>query len=136
MKRDIKMDHSIMLIVVALLGWVLPGGGLFFIKERKRGLIVFFTITLTFITGLYIGSIGVIDSVTAKPWYFGQIMASPVVGIIARVTASGDYPSYGKPFEIGQIYTTTAGLLNLLCIISGIYMAYCGRGELIGTEEE
>ena len=52
------------------------------------------------------------------------------------MTSSGQYTSYGKPFDIGQIYTTVAGMLNLLCILSAVYMAHCGRGEIIGEEEE
>ena len=69
----------------------------------------------------------------------GQMMASPFVGIIGNITQQaqqGTYDSFGKPFEIGQIYTTVAGMLNLLCIISAVYMSYSGRGEIIGTEEE
>jgi len=27
-------------------------------------------------------------------------------------------------------------MLNLLCIVSAVYMAYCGRGEIIGDEED
>jgi len=27
-------------------------------------------------------------------------------------------------------------MLNLLCILSAVYMAHCGRGEIIGEEEE
>jgi hypothetical protein len=39
------------------------------------------------------------------------------------------YPVHGWPNEIGQIYTMTSGLLNLLCIVNAIYLAH-----LRGTE--
>jgi hypothetical protein len=125
-----------MLFIVAVLAWVIPGAGHFFIRERKRAIIIFFTITITFLTGIYVGSIGVVDPVTAKVWYYAQMLVTPFVGIIGRITANGQFPVYGKPAEIGQIYTCTAGLMNLLCIISAVYMAYCGRGEMIGDQEE
>ena len=51
---------------------------------------------------------------------------SPVVMMIGSVTASGQYQVYGKPEEIGQIYTGIAGLLNFLCIINAAYLAYVG----------
>ena len=136
MAKNSKIDHGFWLVIVGLLAWAVPGAGHFLIKERRRAVIIFVTITATFLAGIYIGSIGVIDSVGAKPWYMAQIMTSPAVGIISQITMSGKYPSYGKPFDIGQIYTTIAGMLNLLCILSAVYMAHCGRGEIIGEEEE
>lgn len=136
MTKDSKIDHGLWLVIVGLLAWAVPGAGHFLIKEKSRAVIIFVTITATFLAGIYIGSIGVIDSVGAKPWYAAQIMTSPAVAIISRITSSGQYPSYGKPFDIGQIYTTVAGMLNLLCILSAVYMAHCGRGEIIGEEEE
>ena len=138
-----KVDHGLLLIVVGLAAWALPGGGHFIIKERKRAIIIFVTITLTFLAGLYIGSIAVIDRVGAKPWYAAQIMTSPVVGLIANVTETSvteageqTYVSYGRSHDVGQIYTSIAGMLNLLCIISAVYMTWCGRGEMIGAEDD
>lgn len=143
MSTKSKVDHGLLLIVVGLAAWALPGGGHFIIKERKRAIIIFVTVTLTFLTGLYIGSIAVIDKVGAKPWYAAQIMTSPVVGLIANVaetsvTEVGErrYVSYGRPYDVGQIYTSIAGMLNLLCIISAVYMTWCGRGEMIGAEDD
>ncbi len=142
MSTKSKVDHGLLLIVVGLAAWALPGGGHFIIKERKRAIIIFVTITLTFLTGLYIGSIAVIDRVGAKPWYAAQIMTSPVVGLIANLTETSvtddgpRYVSYGRPHDVGQIYTSVAGMLNLLCIISAVYMTWCGRGEMIGAEDD
>jgi len=136
MAKNSKTDHGLWLIIVGLLAWAVPGAGHFLIKERRRAVIIFVTITATFLAGIYIGSIGVIDPVGARPWYMAQIMTSPAVGLIAQITRNGQFPSYGKPFDIGQIYTAIAGLLNLLCILSAVYMAHCGRGEIIGEEEE
>ena len=62
-----KVDHGLLLIVVGLAAWAVPGGGHFIIKERKRAIIIFVTVTLTFLAGLYVGSIAVIDRVGAKP---------------------------------------------------------------------
>ena len=137
-----KMDHVLLLAVVGLAAWAVPGAGHLLIKERLRAAIIFVTITATFVTGLYVGSIGVIDPVGAKPWYMAQMLTSPAVGLLwhvteTAVTADGQqrYVSYGRCCDVGQIYTSGAGRLNLLCILSAVYMAYCGRGEMIGEEE-
>jgi hypothetical protein len=127
-----KENHVLFLLIVGLLAWLVPGGGHFLLKEKKRSIIIFVTIVLTFFTGLYIGSIGVINPGVAKPWYIAQIMNSPMVDLLRRLTAAGDYPVYGRPNEIGQIYTSIAGLLNLLCIVNAVYLAHLRRIETGG----
>ncbi|MHC4132417.1 MAG: DUF6677 family protein [Planctomycetota bacterium] len=118
-----KQKHILFLIFIALSGWIIPGAGHVVLKEYKRAVIILITIILTFCIGLYIGSIGVIDWVRSWPWFIAQFMASPAVGFIGEHTAPGGYLAYGKPNEIGQIYTSTAGLLNLLCIVNAVYIA-------------
>ena len=115
------------LSVVALAGWLVPGAGYLLLREKNRAVIIFLVVVLTFLTGLYLGSIGVVDPVGAKMWYLAQILSSPAVAAIGYVTTGGAYPVYGKPSEIGQIYTAVAGLLNLLCIINTIYLAHSGK---------
>lgn len=138
-------DRGLWLIIVGLAAWIIPGAGHFLIHERKRAIIIFVTVTALFLTGLYIGSIGVVNSQTSKPWFMAQILYSPAVGILSEKVSAGyidaadqhqEYQTFGHPADIGQLYTGVAGLLNLLCILSAVYMAYCGRGEIIGTEEE
>jgi hypothetical protein len=191
--------HFVFLFVVGLLAWIVPGSGHLVLKEKKHAVIIFTVIVLTFITGLYIGSVGVIDPVRAKPWYIAQIMNSPAVAVLghlntdwllfhagqenqndlnsgiipetlkeqfrqhgislsdqAEVTAESpgykwlikdtqrayriireraglniypDFTVYGRPNEIGQIYTSIAGLLNLLCIVNAVYWAHLRRTE-------
>jgi len=85
---------------------------------------------------MYIGSIGVIDPIGSDPIasklrFFAQIMNSPLVGIIGHFTAGGGFPVYGRPNEMGQIYTITAGLLNLLCIVNSVCLAYLRKQKLV-----
>jgi len=132
MAKRSKESHIAFLLTVGLMGWFVPGAGHLMINEKKHAIIIFVTIALTFATGLYIGSIGVINPVGAKPWYVAQIMNSPAVAAIGRITATGDYPVYGRPNEIGQIYTSIAGLLNLLCIVNAVYWAHLQRTGAFG----
>ena len=133
MTPNSRENHVLFLLIVGLLAWLVPGGGHFVLKEKKHAIIIFVTIILTFCTGLYIGSIGVINPVGAKPWYVAQIMNSPAVAALGHLTKTGDYPVYGRPNEIGQIYTSIAGLLNLLCIVNAVYWAHLRRTETIGN---
>lgn len=152
MIRSLKNNHALFLIVVGSLAWLLPGGGHFALGERRRAGVIFVTILLTFAVGLYAGSIGVIDSMGARAWYFAQVVSSPAVMLLGshvasvqrqadREAAEGQtiktvpYRVYGRPGEIGQIYTSIAGLLNLLCIANAIYMAHqIATGEIKSTD--
>lgn len=126
MAQTWKDNHAFFLIVIGLLAWVVPGGGHFALNERRRAIVICVTVVLTFLVGLHVGSIGVIDPVNAKPWYVAQLMNSPAVFFLGQISASGQFPVFGRAGEIGQIYTSIAGLLNLLCIVNAIYTAHLG----------
>jgi hypothetical protein len=144
MTNTLKQTSVPYLLFVGLLAWVLPGGGYYVLGDKKRATIVFIAILLTFLTGLYIGSIGVIDPLGAKAWYAAQIMNSPAVILIGNhVTTmyqeaqmyqdpTRAYSVFAKPSEIGQIYTSVAGLLNLLCIVNAVYIAHLRQTQAEG----
>ena len=118
------------ILAAGLLAWIVPGAGYFYINQRARAAIVFVAITGTFLLGIFIGSIGVIDPVNDRIPFLGQMLNSPVVLLLAKITQAGDYRIYGKPAEIGQIYTCIAGLLNLLCVVNTMYLAYINQPEM------
>ena len=132
MRQRSKENQVLFLLVVGLLAWLVPGAGHFVLKEKKRAIIIFATIVLTFCVGIYAGSIGVIDPVGAWWWYVAQIMNSPMVAVLGHLTAGGAYPVYGRPNEIGQIYTSITGLLNLLCIVNAVYLAHLRSTQTTG----
>jgi len=127
-----KEAHVIYLLIVGLLAWLVPGAGHLMLGKKKHAIIIFVTIVLTFCTGLYIGSVGIINSVNAKPWFLAQLMNSPAVIALACISKNGGYAVYARPNEIGQIYTSIAGLLNLLCIVNAVYWAHLRRMETVG----
>jgi hypothetical protein len=116
--------NTVFVLLVGLASWLVPGAGYFLLNEKKRALIILITILLTFLLGLYVGSIGVIDAVNSKAWYAAQVLTSPAVKFLAHMTSDGGFTVYGRPRDIGQIYTSIAGLLNLFCIVNAVYIAY------------
>lgn len=121
------------LLVVGLSAWLIPGAGHLVLREKARAIIIFVAIALTFTIGLYIGSIGVVNPVEGKLAYAAQIMNSPMVTVLGRVTVNNHYSVFGKPNEMGQIYTSIAGLLNLLCIVNAVYMAHLQKAQPTGA---
>ena len=132
MARLSKENHIVFLLTVGLAAWLVPGAGHLLLKEKKRAIIIFLTIVITFCVGLYVGSIGVVNPVGEWWWYLAQIMNTPMVAAIGRLTAGGGFPVYGRANDIGQIYTSIAGLLNLLCIVNAVYLAYLHKLETVG----
>jgi hypothetical protein len=132
MARRSREAHILFLLIVGLVGWLVPGGGHVMLGKNKHAAVIFVTVALTLCIGLYIGSIGVINPVGAKPWYVAQVMNTPAVAALGQMTRGGGYPVYGRPSEIGQIYTSIAGLLNLLCIVNAVYLAHLRRIENVG----
>ena len=132
MATSSRYNYVPFLLIGGLLGWLIPGAGHALLREKKRAIIIFVTILVTFCIGVFIGSIGVINPVGAKPWYVAQIMNSPMVAALGYLTATRGYVVFGWPNEIGQIYTSTAGLLNLLCIVNAVYLAYLRSTQTAG----
>ena len=89
MRDTLKPSQWLFLLFVGLAGWVIPGAGHLVIKEKKRAAIIFVTIIVTFVIGIYVGSIGVVNPKIAKGWYFAQMMNSPIVATLADATSKG-----------------------------------------------
>lgn len=123
MNNKTQLDNTIFMVLVGLAGWVIPGGGHFVLGQKAKAAVIFIGVGFAFVMGLYIGSIGVINPAEERLWYIPQLMVSPVVKLLGIMTVKNGIVSYGKPNEIGQIYTSMAGMLNLLCIVNAVYLA-------------
>jgi TM2 domain-containing membrane protein YozV len=117
----------------AILAWALPGLGHFIIGQKRRGIIIGSTLISLFIAGLLIGSIDVVDSRRDTLWFAGQAMLGPIAIAVDFLHASLDasgiphppteisspiyFTSIGRVNELGTLYCTLAGVLNLLAIL-------------------
>ena len=120
---------------VTLMGWCIPGSGFFLLNERKRSVIIFVTICLTFAVGLYIGSVAIVDPENEKICYIFQMLNSPFVALLGSITTTNQLSVFGKSAEIGQIYTEISGMLNLLCIVNTTYLAWSKRQSGEGRQK-
>ena len=124
--EKLKLPHLGFLFLAGVLGWWIPGAGHWVIGQPKRAAIIFISLTFAFVLGIYIGSIAVIDLKT--PWFWAQILYSPATVYIAHLSGSVYHlDSFGRPREIGEIYTAIAGMLNLLCVVNAVYTAHCNN---------
>lgn len=115
--------------VAALLAWVMPGLGHWWIGEKGRGAILFLVVTVTFWSGVAVGGVRTVISPRENgPWIAAQMCMGPQ-SLIALKSASNlrqrevdtegqvDYRSPWPSGDIGVVYAGIAGLLNLLVML-------------------
>lgn len=131
-------------IPAAIAAWVFPGLGHALSGDLKRGIILAIAIMTLWTGGLLIGGISVIESRSPlgqfHPWFLGQALIAPSLIIEYNhdryravtggkppqpETETGEpalyEPAYGRPHEMGTLFTALAGLLNLLAILDVLY---------------
>lgn len=109
---------------MGVLAWLVPGAGHFYLGMPKRGTIIFFTICGTFMLGLVLGGIDLVDPHLETPWFCAQVLAG-VPAVIAVLLQNPDVPpGVGRGMDLGQLYTGVAGLLNLLCVVDALMKSH------------
>lgn len=111
--------------IAALLAWVAPGLGHWWIGEKPRAVIFFVVTCVTFWGGVAVGGV----RATVNPqenglWIAAQLCMGPQ-GLVALVTSKHlaslpeelQFKASWPSADLGVIYSGVAGLLNLLVII-------------------
>ncbi len=120
--------------VAGLLAWAVPGLGHIYLGQRVRGIICLVTITLTFWTGVAIGSVqGTVDPKERSLWFMAQLCTGGnTLAAYGWNRILAPPPSSQKPptavaqwvsVDVGVHYTGVAGLLNLLVILDALSRA-------------
>jgi TM2 domain-containing membrane protein YozV len=60
-------------VLAAVLAWLIPGAGHFYLGRRARGLVIFLTIGLTFWSGIAIGGVMTVDYHYERWWFLAQV---------------------------------------------------------------
>ncbi|MBL1217024.1 MAG: hypothetical protein D8M59_05955 [Planctomycetes bacterium] len=135
-----------------ILGWLLPGLGHWSLGYRRRGVLIAVGVLSIYVLGLLIGGLYVIDSKNARWWFYGQCLSGPATPIIQYWRSAGHEPpaippetdlppghgdtpgdagsaqttltpSFSHINEVGTLYTTIAGMLNLVALFDVMYLA-------------
>ena len=110
---------------VAVLAWLVPGAGHFYLGLRKRAILLFIAIELTFFIGLYIGSLRIVDPAESMFWFIPQILAglNTIVARLWSASLSNTVLIYDSSYCMAVLYTGVAGLLNLLAVLDTLIRA-------------
>ncbi|MGH9675048.1 MAG: DUF6677 family protein [Bryobacteraceae bacterium] len=114
---------------VVAIGWLLPGGGHFFLKRRGRGAILLGCVVLTFLFGL------LMRGAMFKPEtgdmlttiiYCGGFIANVSAGLLYLVTLLFGYAQAdvaGHVHDYGTKFLVAAGLMNILAMVDAFEIA-------------
>lgn len=140
--RPSSKAHSITL--GAILAWLVPGLGHWWIGERKRAVIFFIVISVTFWGGIAVG--GVRSAVTAKEnglWIAAQLCTGPQSLFALSVSRNLEDEAKRDPSkqfkapwpagDIGVVYAGVAGLLNLLVILDVLSRTDAARNAVVAA---
>lgn len=141
--------------VAALLAALVPGLGHVYLGEARRGRLIAGGVLGMFLGGLVIGGIDVVDSREDVWWFVGQAPVGPLAFGVDWVhqnrLKANDPPSHagrewfesnrplrtkslGHLNEIGSLFATIAGMMNLVAIIdAGWHTAARRRRRGAGT---
>jgi hypothetical protein len=121
-----EQSSSPLLLPLAVFGgWLVPGFGYWILGQRTRAMVVFGTILSLFVLGVLIGGVKVVDAPTQltmtaivdKPWYVLQVLAGAMAMAAAFVAHGVTVLSHSHSNDIGTLYTSVAGFLNLLTMV-------------------
>ncbi len=135
----------------AILAYVLPGLGHLALGKPKRAACIFCGVMGLFFGGLFIGGIDAVDRKEDFWWFVGQAGVGPVAFVVDRVHQNWfkvedeseasvrrsmlpdenprNRKSLGHPNEIGALYATIAGMLNIICVLDCLWHAPRPRPE-------
>ena len=133
---DRKTTSEKTLYFIGILAWLIPGAGHWILGFRHRAAVICITICTTFLFGVILGSVEVIDPQNAKAWFCAQVLCG-LPAFIVTVVQEAAVPItniYGRGVDIGQVYAGVAGLLNLLCIMDALLRTqWSGVGDKAKT---
>jgi hypothetical protein len=118
--------------VAAVLAWLVPGLGHFYLRQRPKAIILLCAIMSAFVIGIILADFQAISIEQHKYAFFAQIGAGgPALSVLAA-TAGGLAAPAGREVDpmhsIGLLYTMVAGLLNFVVACDAYERA--ARGNL------
>jgi len=110
-------------------GWFVPGGGHFLLKKAGRGILLFASITLMFLFGLFMRGMMFTpekgDALTTVINYGGFVadLATGALYVGAAMFGYAQPDAAGAVHDYGTKFLVTAGLLNILAMVDAYEIA-------------
>ena len=104
--------------LAAALSWLVPGAGHLYVGNRFRALFFFASINLLYLGGLLLGQGLVVNREKYFYYWAGQLLNGGLTILCTWLTSGWRVQESVPLLDLGLLYTTVAGLLNVLAILS------------------
>jgi hypothetical protein len=111
------------------LGWLIPGGGHFFLKRNGRGLLLLLAITSMFLCGLmmrgymFLPASGDLLTTLINTGGFVGDIASGILYLMSVWLGYNQVDTPGAVHDYGTKFLVVAGLLNILAMVDAFEIA-------------
>jgi hypothetical protein len=105
--------------------WLVPGGGHWLIGRRKKALLYFGAITLTFVTGLLLAKGRNFNYDRDGVYFLAYMFNGLETGIAWAATSGLDRTEPIRFYHLGFLYSAVASLLNVVAMMD--FLATCSR---------
>jgi len=123
----------------AFWAWVLPGLGHMVRGEKRRGAYIMFGVLFMYLTGVLVGGVDSVDRKEDRLWFIAQACCGPIAfvtdyanqsllktGKVGSILATQPAPinekkSLGRANEYGTLFSSLAGLMNLVVILDVLH---------------
>jgi len=118
--------------LAAVLAWLMPGLGHYYLGQRSKAVILFCAILLAFVLGVILADFEAVSIPEHKYAFFAQ-MGSGGPTLLTLFITGGEIGEKGRAIDplnsIGLLYTMVAGLLNYVVACDAYERAARGRHE-------
>src|SRR5580692_583946 len=111
-------------ILPVIAAWLIPGGGHFLLKKSGRGALIFGSVVLMFLFGLFMRGMMFtpekgVDYLTSLINYGGFVcnLAAGALDILTAMLGYNQPDMAGAVHDYGTKFLVTAGLLNILAMV-------------------
>ena len=124
--------------LAVVLGWLVPGAGHLYLGRRRKALALFVLIMGTYLGGQGLAKFKCVfyrrsPTLKSQLWFYGQAGAGLPTALFTLTSEGKTEPEEAElrftlrpGFGIGTLWTTVAGLLNLLAVVD-VYDIYYRR---------
>ncbi|MHC5080654.1 MAG: DUF6677 family protein [Planctomycetota bacterium] len=108
-------------VTAAILGFLIPGGGHLYGGRFGKAVFFFVLIVGTTLAGLFLSDFHGISLKHQPYWFLGQVFAGLPAFAAAILSPDWKTVHHGVALDAGTLYTTVAGLLNILVILDAAF---------------
>jgi len=122
-------------LLCVFLTWLVPGWGHWLLGRRGKAVLYFTLITFLFVFGMWLGDFRNVHLEQFPIHFLGQVFYGGATlpsllltrGLALEVPGAGVVLGFPN-LDVGVVYTTVAGLLNV-CVMVDVYEAACPRPQ-------